>query len=62
MFGPTFSVELSEDLKVVRRSLDGIELPIEQLSVGFREQLAVVTRLACASLVSKNGGEVVGIP
>ena len=56
MFGPTFEVELSDDLRIVRRTLDGIQLDVPQLSVGVREQLAIVTRLACASLVSSGGG------
>ena len=56
VFGPTFSVDLSDDLGVVRRTLDGITLDISQLSTGVREQLSVLTRIACASLVSSSGG------
>ena len=56
VFGSTFEVELDDDLKVVRRTLDGITLNIGQLSVGAREQLGVLVRLACAVIVSPDGG------
>ncbi|MEO8538910.1 MAG: AAA family ATPase [bacterium] len=56
IYNDTFSVELSDDLRIVGRSLDGITLDIGQISVGAREQLSVLTRLACAALVSRDGG------
>lgn len=56
VFGPTLEVELDDDLRVVRRTLDGVTLDVEQLSVGAREQLGVLTRLACAVIVSPGGG------
>ena len=56
VFGPTFEVELDGDLRVAQRTLDGKTLDIEQLSVGAREQLAVICRLACAAIVSPDGG------
>ena len=56
VFGPTFEVELDGDLRVAQRTLDGKTLDIEQLSVGAREQLGVICRLACASIVSPEGG------
>ena len=56
VFGSTFEIELDDDLRVVRRTLDGITLNIEQLSVGAREQLGVLSRLACAAIVSPDGG------
>ena len=52
VFGSTFEVELDEDLQVVRRHLDGTTLDIDQLSTGAREQLGVLSRLACATIVS----------
>lgn len=55
VFGPTFEVELDDDLGVVRRTLDGITLDIDQLSIGAREQLGVLSRLACAAIVSPDG-------
>ncbi|MCY4632142.1 MAG: AAA family ATPase [bacterium] len=56
VFGPTFEVELDDDLRVVRRTHNGVTLNIEQLSVGAREQLGVLARLACAASVSPDGG------
>ncbi|WP_419927059.1 ATP-binding protein [Candidatus Poriferisocius sp.] len=56
VFGPTFEVELDGDLRVAQRTLDGKTLDIEQLSVGAREQIGVISRLACAAIVSPDGG------
>lgn len=59
VFGPSFAVELNDDLSIARVGRDGITLEVGQLSVGVREQLSVLTRLACAALVSANGAPVV---
>ncbi len=56
VFGRTFAVELDEDLRVERRTLDGTMLDVEQLSTGAREQLGVLCRLACATIVSPEDG------
>lgn len=56
VFGPTFAVELDEDLQVVRRTLDGTMLDVDQLSTGAREQIGVLSRLACATIVSPMDG------
>lgn len=56
VFGSMFAVELDDDLRVVRRTLDGVTLDVGQLSVGAREQLGVLARLACAVIVSPDGG------
>ena len=56
VFGPAFAVELDEDLRVVRRTLDGTMLDVDQLSTGAREQLGVLCRLACATIVSPEDG------
>ena len=58
-FGPTFAVELGEDLQVKRRTLDGVTLEVSQLSIGAQEQLGVLCRLACATIVSPDDG---GVP
>ena len=52
VFGPQFAVELDDELQLVRRTLNGITLDIDQLSTGAREQLGVLSRLACAAIVS----------
>ena len=56
VFGESLAVQLSEDLKITHRTLDGKTLPFESLSVGAREQLGVITRLACAMIVAPDGG------
>ena len=56
VFGPTVGVEVGDDLRVRSRTLDGRTVPFESLSVGAREQLGVMTRLACAMLVAQDGG------
>ncbi|MGE3073336.1 MAG: AAA family ATPase [Dehalococcoidia bacterium] len=56
VLGETLRIELSEDLRIARVARHGVDLEVAQLSIGLREQLAVLTRLACASLVSETGG------
>lgn len=56
VFGTTFKVELDEDLGIARRTLDGVTLDVNQLSTGAREQLGIIARLACASIVTRSGG------
>ena len=56
VFGPTFAVEVGRDLRIARRTLNGITLDFEQLSTGAREQLGVISRLACATIVSPMDG------
>jgi len=56
VFGETFAVELDDDLRIDRRTLDGKTLPFRSLSVGAREQLALLARLACALLVDPEEG------
>jgi hypothetical protein len=56
VFGPSFAVELDQELRIARRTLDGVTLEFGRLSVGAREQLGILLRLACAALVSKAGG------
>jgi hypothetical protein len=56
VFGQDLRVDLDEDLRIVRRTLDGTTLAYEQLSSGAREQLAVLARLACAAIIGTDGG------
>lgn len=53
-----------QKLEVLSRTLDGTTVPFELLSGGAREQLAVITRLACAALVSPppSDGSPGGVP
>lgn len=59
VFGPSFSVNLSEGLDVDDRSLDGDLLPVVSLSTGAKEQLTIVVRMAIASLTGLDDG---GVP
>ncbi len=56
VYGATFEVGLDEDLAIETRTLDGETLRYDQLSTGAQEQLGVLARLACARLVSRDGG------
>lgn len=56
VFNSTFAIELDADLKIARRTLDGTTLDFRHLSGGAKEQLGILMRLACASLVSESGG------
>ncbi|MDO5617219.1 AAA family ATPase [Kocuria sp.] len=56
VFGPTFQVELADDLTITRRSLHGTWLDVTALSTGAQEQLDVLIRLAVATLVDANDG------
>ncbi len=56
VFGESFTVELDDDLRIDRRTLDGKTLPFRSLSVGAREQLSLLSRLACALLVDPEEG------
>ncbi|TDD55735.1 DNA repair ATPase [Kribbella antibiotica] len=58
VYGPSFKIWLDDDLAVAERELDGIRLPIEALSTGAQEQLAIITRLAISHLVSTGDGSV----
>lgn len=51
VFGLSFRVELDEQLQVTRRFMHGTWIEESSLSTGAREQLAVLTRLAVATLV-----------
>lgn len=56
VFGPTLEVELDAELRIAARRLDGTRLPFDQLSAGAREQLGILGRLACASIVAGDDG------
>jgi uncharacterized protein YhaN len=56
LFGPSFQIELSDDLRIASRTLDGQTLPFAALSTGTREQLSLIARLAGALLVADDGG------
>lgn len=55
VFGTGFEVQLDEDLRIESRTLDGDTVGFDSLSSGTREQLALISRLACAELVATGG-------
>ena len=56
VFNNSFEVEVTEDLSVASRAMDGSNVPFESLSGGTKEQISLISRLACAMSVSKDGG------
>lgn len=55
VFGSTFGIELDDDLKAARRTLHGVTLDMDHLSAGAREQIGLLSRLACAIIVGTGG-------
>ena len=53
VFGEDFEVEVDSDLNICARTVSGRTVPYESLSGGAKEQLAIVARLAGASMVAK---------
>ncbi|MBW2662650.1 MAG: AAA family ATPase [Deltaproteobacteria bacterium] len=56
VFNESFKVEVTENLEVASRTMDGYNIPFESLSGGTKEQISLISRLACAMTVSKDGG------
>lgn len=56
VFGPTFQVEIAEDWSITHRTLNGTTLTFDDLSIGAKEQLAILMRLAAAQLVARQDG------
>lgn len=56
VFGAGFAVELDEDWTLVSRTLDGKTLPFAALSIGAREQLGILLRLAAGQVTADQGG------
>ena len=56
VYDSSFEVEVNDDLGIARRALAGVTLDVNQLSTGAREQLGIIARLACAAIVSPDGG------
>jgi recombinational DNA repair ATPase RecF len=56
VFGSSFEIEVDDEWKLISRTLDGKTIPFDSLSVGAREQLGIIARLAAAQIVAKQGG------
>ncbi|QGU04318.1 ATP-binding protein [Corynebacterium comes] len=57
VFGHDVEFTLSEGLEVTKRSIGDNTVPLEDLSGGAKEQLAILTRFAIAGLVSQDSGD-----
>lgn len=51
VFGSDFKADITPDLHIANRTLDGQTVPFESLSAGAQEQLGLLGRLAAAALV-----------
>ena len=56
VFDSSFEVEVTEDLSVASRTMEGSNVPFESLSGGTKEQISLISRLACAMTISNDGG------
>jgi len=56
VFDDTLHIEISNDLQITSRTLQGVTVDFNSLSGGTKEQLSLIFRLACAMIVAKNGG------
>lgn len=56
VFGSDFWIELGDDWGLRSCTRDGKTIPFDDLSVGAKEQLGILMRLAAARIVSSQGG------
>ena len=56
VFDPSFQVTIDEDLKISGRTVSGVTIPFDSLSMGTKEQLSLMYRLSCSMIVAKDGG------
>ena len=56
VFGSGFDIVLDEDWTILDVIRDGKTIPFDSLSVGAKEQLGILTRLAAARIVADQGG------
>ncbi len=56
VFGPTLQVGVDEELRIITRTVGGVTVDHDALSGGAKEQLGIISRLACAMLVDPDDG------
>jgi vacuolar-type H+-ATPase subunit D/Vma8 len=56
VYDDSLQVDISEDLRIASRTMEGITVPFDSLSGGTREQLSLIFRSACSMIVAKDGG------
>ncbi|EGD56670.1 hypothetical protein SCNU_03927 [Gordonia neofelifaecis NRRL B-59395] len=56
VFGDDVSFHIDDDFVITTRTLDGVTVDVDALSGGAKEQLGLLARLACATLVDAADG------
>ena len=56
VFDDAFQVDINEELQIASRTSKGVTVPFDSLSGGTKEQLSLISRLACSMIVAKDGG------
>ncbi|WP_020109040.1 AAA family ATPase [Nocardia sp. 348MFTsu5.1] len=56
VFGSSLQIGVDEELRITTRTLDGVTVDHDALSGGAKEQLGIISRLACAMLVDPVDG------
>lgn len=56
LFGTGVRFDVDGGLRVASRTLDGTTVSFDELSMGAREQIGIIARLACAMLVDEHDG------
>lgn len=56
VFGSDFDITLAEDWTILDVTRNGQTVPFDSLSIGAKEQLGILTRLAAARIVADDGG------
>ena len=56
VFEESFQVDISGELQIASRTTKGVTVPFDSLSGGTKEQLSLLSRLACSMVVAKDGG------
>ena len=56
LFGTGVRFDVDGGLRVASRTLDGTTVSFDELSMGTREQIGIIARLACAMLVDEHDG------
>lgn len=56
VFEESFQVDISGELQIASRTVKGVTIPFDSLSGGTKEQLSLISRLACSMIVARDGG------
>ena len=56
VFGQSLRLDIDSDLRIVSRTLADVTVRYEDLSTGAREQLCIISRLACSALIDPADG------